>query len=90
MKIRCNYIFNSSPRVSGIRKSTAESLKRNDQQRVTSTATTMAPKQKPTKSCSDADMAGDEDDLAIRLIELLNDDRVLRKLKRALYPQPFP
>ena len=89
MKIRCNYIFNSSPRVSGIRKSTAESLKRNDQQRVTSTATTMGPKQKPTKSCSDADMAGDDDALAVRLIELLNDDRVLRKLKTALYPQPL-
>ena len=34
-------------------------------------------------------MAGDDDALAVRLIELLNDDRVLRKLKTALYPQPL-
>ena len=48
----------------------------------------MGPKQK-NKSCTDTDMAGDDDALAVRLIELLNDDRVLRKLKTALYPQPL-
>ena len=57
-----------------------------DQQRVT--LITMGPKQK-NKSCTDADMAGDDDALAVRLRELLNDDRVLRKLKTALYPQPL-
>ena len=34
-------------------------------------------------------MAGDDDALAVRSIELLNDDRVLRKLKTALCPQPL-
>ena len=49
---------------------------------------TMGPKRN-SGSTTEADVSGriDDDALALRIIELLNDDAVVSKLKNALYPQ---
>ena len=46
----------------------------------------MGPKQK-TKSTTEVDAGGDKETLALRLVELLGDDTVIRRLRTALYPQ---
>ena len=48
----------------------------------------MGPKRN-SRSTTEADVSGrmDDDALALRIIELLNDDAVVSKLKNALYPQ---
>ena len=46
----------------------------------------MGPKQK-TKSTTEVDAGGDDETLALRLVELLGDDAVIRRLRTALYPQ---
>ena len=48
----------------------------------------MSPNQK-SRSATEADVSGsmDDDALALCIIELLNDNAVIGKLKKALYPQ---
>ena len=47
----------------------------------------MGPKKARNLSNRSDDTADDQDSLALRLIELLNDDQVIAKLKKSLFPK---